>query len=189
MELAALSPTSIRLAGELADGWLPFLWARSRIGDGRSLVREGELRATEPTPTRVSVCVPLALGPDQATARRLAAWWLSTYATRMGPMYPRLLARRFGMAAAVDAVVEAASAHAELPAAAEELAHEVTLFGTYDQAREAIGAWLAAGADSIDLALPPGRPEEQLAEVLDVVAGAAGRGVDLPPVSPATPTR
>ena len=29
--LAALAPGSVRLAGELADGWTPFLWARSRI--------------------------------------------------------------------------------------------------------------------------------------------------------------
>src|SRR4029077_12750447 len=35
MELAALSSASIRLAGELADAWTPFLWARSRLDDGR----------------------------------------------------------------------------------------------------------------------------------------------------------
>ena len=29
--LAALGAGSIRLAGELADGWAPFLWARSRL--------------------------------------------------------------------------------------------------------------------------------------------------------------
>ena len=35
ISLAALAPASVRLAGELADNWLPFLWARSRIADGR----------------------------------------------------------------------------------------------------------------------------------------------------------
>src|SRR5512132_1420876 len=85
--LAALSSASIRRAGELADGWSPFLWARSRLQDGRALLQEGESRAETPAPTRVSVGVPAALGPDQASARQLAAWWLSTYATRMGPLY------------------------------------------------------------------------------------------------------
>ncbi len=42
---------------------------------------------------------------------------------------------------------------------------------TYDQAREAIAAWFAAGADSVDLVLPPGRPEEELAEIVAVAAG------------------
>jgi alkanesulfonate monooxygenase SsuD/methylene tetrahydromethanopterin reductase-like flavin-dependent oxidoreductase (luciferase family) len=172
--LAALAPGSIRLAGELADGWTPFLWARSRVGDGEALLREGELRAEAPTPTRVSLGVPVALGPDEESARGLAAWWLATYLTRMGPLYPSMLGERFGMTDAVDAMIEAADGNAqpELPAAAEDLARDVTLFGTYDQAGDAIAAWLAAGADSINLVLPPGRPEEELEEALSVAARA-----------------
>ena len=90
----------------------------------------------------------------------------------MGPLYPRMLAERFGMAAGVDAIVAAAGAdrEPELPAAAEELAREVTLMATYDDAGEAIGAWSAAGADNVHLVLPPGRPEEELAEIVRVAA-------------------
>ena len=40
---------------------------------------------------------------EAAAARALAAWWLATYATRMGPLYPRLLSERFEMASALDA--------------------------------------------------------------------------------------
>ena len=64
-----------------------------------------------------------------SSARRLAAWWLSTYATRMGPIYPRLL-QRFSSAQTVKALPAAAQ---ELPVMADELAREVTLFGTYDE--------------------------------------------------------
>jgi alkanesulfonate monooxygenase SsuD/methylene tetrahydromethanopterin reductase-like flavin-dependent oxidoreductase (luciferase family) len=78
------------------------------------------------------------------------------------------------MAAGVEAVVDAAGASREpdLPAAAEQLAREVTLTGTYDEARAAIATWSAAGADTISLVLPPGRPEAELAELVDVVAEA-----------------
>jgi alkanesulfonate monooxygenase SsuD/methylene tetrahydromethanopterin reductase-like flavin-dependent oxidoreductase (luciferase family) len=169
--LGALSPASIRLAGELADVWTPFLWARSRVDDGRALLHDGEARAESPRPTRVAAGVPVALGPDEPSARRLAAWWLATYATRMGPLYPRLLAERFGMATAVEAVIDGAE-QPELPAAAETLAREVTLLDTYDRAAEAIGAWFDAGVDSIALVLPPGRPEAELSELVDVAAGA-----------------
>jgi alkanesulfonate monooxygenase SsuD/methylene tetrahydromethanopterin reductase-like flavin-dependent oxidoreductase (luciferase family) len=100
--LAALSPGSIRLAGELADGWAPFLWAQTRVREARALLREGESRVEVPAPTRVSLGVPVALGPDQESARRLAAWWLSAYTTRMGPLYPRMLGERFEMAAGVE---------------------------------------------------------------------------------------
>jgi alkanesulfonate monooxygenase SsuD/methylene tetrahydromethanopterin reductase-like flavin-dependent oxidoreductase (luciferase family) len=163
--LAALSAGSIRLAGELADAWSPFLWARSRLDEGQALLAEGE----SPTPTHISVGVPVALGPDEQAARRLAAWWLSTYCTRMGPLYPRMLGERFGMAAGVEAVIEATD---DLPAAADDLAREVTLMGTYEQAGELIDAWFDAGADSVHLVLPPGRPEEELA---DIVRAATAR--------------
>jgi alkanesulfonate monooxygenase SsuD/methylene tetrahydromethanopterin reductase-like flavin-dependent oxidoreductase (luciferase family) len=172
--LAALAPGSVRLAGELADGWAPFLWARSRIGQGKELLQEGEARSEAPTPTQASLGVPVALGADEASARRLAAWWLSTYLTRMGPLYPRMLGERFGMGAAVSAVLEAADGNAapELPAAAEALARDVTLFGTYDEAGDTIAAWFAAGADNLNLVLPPGHPEEELMEFLDVAKAA-----------------
>ena len=62
----------------------------------------------------------------------------------------------------------------ELPAAAEELARDVTLFGSYDDAGDTISSWLAAGADNVNLVLPPGHPEEELMEFLDV-AGSAGQ--------------
>ena len=170
--LAALSESSIRLAGELAEGWTPFLWARSRVQDGRALLLEGESRSELPTTTRVSLAVPVALAADEECARRLAGWWLSTYLTRMGPLYPRMLAQRFGMAAAVDAIVNALhdDRGLELPAAAEGLAHEVTLTGTYAQAEEVIDAWFAAGADSVSLVLPPNRPEEELLEIVEIAA-------------------
>ena len=170
--LAALADESIRLAGELADEWGPFLWARSRVGEGRALLDEGEARNATPTPTRVAVAVPVALGPDMASARRMAAWWLSTYVTRMGPIYPRMLER-----CSSPEVVEALrTATDELPAGAETLAGEVTLFGTYDEAPELIAAWRAAGADSVELVLPPGRPEAELATLVEVAAAAVTIG-------------
>jgi alkanesulfonate monooxygenase SsuD/methylene tetrahydromethanopterin reductase-like flavin-dependent oxidoreductase (luciferase family) len=172
--LAALSPGSIRLAGELADQWAPFLWVRSRVNEGRALLEDGQSRSEVATPTRVAVGVPVALAADERGARRLAAWWLSTYATRMGPLYPQMLSRRFGMATAVKAVIEAArdGRTPELPAEAEDLAHEVTLFGAYEGTEAAIAAWFAAGADSVNLVLPPNRPEDELAEILKVAARA-----------------
>jgi alkanesulfonate monooxygenase SsuD/methylene tetrahydromethanopterin reductase-like flavin-dependent oxidoreductase (luciferase family) len=83
-----------------------------------------------------------------------------------------MLGERFGMSAAVNAVLDAADGNAppELPATAEDLARDVTLFGTYDQAGDTIAAWFAAGADDVNLVLPPGRPEEELMEFLDVAS-------------------
>ena len=56
---------------------------------------------------------------------------------------------------------------------AEDLAREVTLMETYDRAGDAIADWLAAGADTVHLVLPPGRPEDELAEVVKIAAASA----------------
>jgi alkanesulfonate monooxygenase SsuD/methylene tetrahydromethanopterin reductase-like flavin-dependent oxidoreductase (luciferase family) len=170
--LAALAPASIRLAGELADEWLPFLWARDRIGDGRALLAEGESAAADAVRTRVGMSVPAAIAENEETARTIAAAWLLAYLTRMGPLYPRMLRDQFGFAREADALLEA-NADAgmpALPAASERLADEVTLMATYDEAPAAIGRWLDADADSIDLVLPLGLPEEQLREMVAAAA-------------------
>jgi alkanesulfonate monooxygenase SsuD/methylene tetrahydromethanopterin reductase-like flavin-dependent oxidoreductase (luciferase family) len=179
IQLAALAPASVRLAGELADAWLPFLWARSRLSDGRALLAEGEARAEVPAATRVSASVPLAIAEDEAGARQIAAGWLLAYLTRMGPLYPRILRDHFGFADQVDALLEANKdgGMPQLPAAAEELAREVTVMSTYEQAPEAVRTWLDGGADEIGLVLPLGLPEEQLHEMLEAAAPAAASSV------------
>ena len=178
--LAALAPSSVRLAGELADHWLPFLWARSRISDGRVLLAEGEAGAEGSTATEVSASVPLAIAQDEETARQIAAGWLLAYLTRMGPLYPRMLRDHFGFASEVDALLDANrnGGLPRLPAAAERLVEDVTVMGTYDEAPDAVRLWLEAGADTISLVLPIGFPEEQLREML--LAAAPGSGPEHP---------
>jgi alkanesulfonate monooxygenase SsuD/methylene tetrahydromethanopterin reductase-like flavin-dependent oxidoreductase (luciferase family) len=175
IQLAALAPAAVRLAGELADAWLPFLWARSRLSDGRALLAEGEALAGDLAATRVSASIPLAIAEDEATARQIAAGWLLAYLTRMGPLYPRMLRDTFGFADQVDALLEANQdgGMPQLPAAAEELGREVTLMSTYDEAPAAVRTWLEAGADEVGLVLPLGLPEEQLHEMLKAAAPAA----------------
>jgi alkanesulfonate monooxygenase SsuD/methylene tetrahydromethanopterin reductase-like flavin-dependent oxidoreductase (luciferase family) len=173
--LAALAPSSVRLAGELADHWLPFLWARSRIPDGRALLTEGEAAAEGSTATEVSASVPLAIAQDEETARQLAAGWLLAYLTRMGPLYPRMLRDQLGFASEVDALLDANDngGMPRLPVAAERLARDVTVMGTYEEAPDAVRLWLEAGADTISLVLPIGFPEPQLHEMLEAAAPAA----------------
>jgi alkanesulfonate monooxygenase SsuD/methylene tetrahydromethanopterin reductase-like flavin-dependent oxidoreductase (luciferase family) len=178
--LAALAPSSVRLAGELADEWLPFLWARGRVADGRALLAEGEAAAEDAAATRVGMSVPLAIAESEETARMIAAGWLLAYLTRMGPLYPRMLRDQFGFAREVDALLEANADGGlpTLPAASERLADEVTVMAAYDAAPAAVQRWLDADADSVDLVLPLGLPEEQLREMLEAACGAA------PPIRP-----
>lgn len=171
INLGALAPASIRLAGELADGWSPFLWARSRIDEGRELLSaEG---GEGPGAAAIRPAVPLAIAADGADARRLAQGWLKTYTTAMGPIYPRLLRTRFGMSEAVDAVLEANGD--ELPSSAEGLARDVTLFGTFDELPELLDSWTSTGLDELQLVLPIGASEEAISAMVGALA-AVGPG-------------
>jgi alkanesulfonate monooxygenase SsuD/methylene tetrahydromethanopterin reductase-like flavin-dependent oxidoreductase (luciferase family) len=64
----------------------------------------------------------------------------------------------------------ASAADGELPREAEALAREVTLFGTYDETPDLLAAWSAAGADTLNLVLAPGRPEDELHAVVETCA-------------------
>jgi len=48
ISLAALGDASIRLAGELADSWLPFLYPWSKLAEGRARLCEGATRGGHP---------------------------------------------------------------------------------------------------------------------------------------------
>jgi alkanesulfonate monooxygenase SsuD/methylene tetrahydromethanopterin reductase-like flavin-dependent oxidoreductase (luciferase family) len=166
--LAALTDESVRLAGELADGWLPFLYPRRCLVQGIALLREGAARSSDPG-RRVSVypTVPTVVADHPAEARAGAAWFVSFYLTTMGPLYRRSLARQ-GFGREIDAVLAANSPKftGEVPAAADSLLEELTAFGTPAEARERLAQWHAAGADMPLVFLRPNLTPEQIERTL-----------------------
>src|SRR5213593_1747924 len=93
--LAALADESVRLAGELADGWLPFIYPRSHLAAGRTLLAEGAARRREGTAELIVMpSVPTAVAEDAAVARQGAAWFVAFYLTTMGALYRQSLVRR-----------------------------------------------------------------------------------------------
>jgi len=160
--LAGLGDESIRLAGELADGWMPFLYPRSRLADGLARLKEGADRAGRGLP-RLFPCVPTVVAPDAAEARRGAAWFVAFYMTSMGPFYPRTIAR-LGFAREIEAVQAANTTRgsAVVPPEAEALLEELTVYGTPDEARARLARWQATGAELPILLLPPNLEPAQL---------------------------
>jgi alkanesulfonate monooxygenase SsuD/methylene tetrahydromethanopterin reductase-like flavin-dependent oxidoreductase (luciferase family) len=168
VHLAGLGPRAVRLAGELADAWYPFLMPRSGLRDGVKILHEGAIRADRPMPL-VSPGVPVAVAEDAATARAVATWWVLTYLTRMGPIYPRTL-RTLGFGEAVDAVLAAPDpGHAEVLPGAEVLLDELLISGDAETGRAGVDAWFEAGADLPVVVLPPGRPLAELEFALEAL--------------------
>jgi alkanesulfonate monooxygenase SsuD/methylene tetrahydromethanopterin reductase-like flavin-dependent oxidoreductase (luciferase family) len=168
--LAALGPEAVRLAGEVADAWMPFFLPRAALPAAVRQVREAAGSSAEATrPDQPTICpaIPVAVSPDGERAEAVADWWITFYLTRMGPLYQQTL-RRSGFDSDVDALVAApGSPPSEV---APRLIDELTLCGSPERALASLDDWYAAGADTPCLVLPPGHDADELEELLVALA-------------------
>src|SRR5262245_46991089 len=169
--LAALGEQSVRLAGELADGWVPFMYPRSQLGHGRMQLREGATRAghSDRLPL-VCPSVPTVVADDPSQAREGAAWFVAFYLVSMGTLYRHSLARQ-GFAKEVEAVLLANTPKftGAVPPEAETLLEELTVFGTPAQARQRLATWHARGAEVPILLLRPDLSGDEIEFMLNAM--------------------
>lgn len=162
--LAALGPETIRLTGELADGWLPYLYPHTHLAEGIALLREGVARRAAPDGLP-AVCpsVPVAVAEDAGKARERVAWFIAFYLTSMGTLYRGSLVRQ-GFGKQVEAVLAAnpKGQASIVPPEAEALLEHLTVFGTPEQARARLARWYEADAALPILLLPPNLPRDEI---------------------------
>ena len=113
--------------------------------------------------------MPAAISPDPVQARALASWWISFYLTGVGPLRPH--AANLGLGDAVDAVLEAnqSQGSAKVPAAAQVLINELTIWADAATAHAGLDRWYAAGTQMPVVVLPPNRGLDELEHMLDVL--------------------
>jgi alkanesulfonate monooxygenase SsuD/methylene tetrahydromethanopterin reductase-like flavin-dependent oxidoreductase (luciferase family) len=172
IHLAALGPQSVRLAGELADGWAPFLLPLAGLDPSLRLLREGmTARASSRPLPLIAPCVPTAVSTDPAKALAMASWWVAFYLTSMGPLYRQTL-HRLGHGRAVEQVLAAnpTGRTFDVPESARGLLDELTLWGDAEQADQGLARWYAAGAQMPTVVLPPGRSVEELDYILEAMS-------------------
>jgi alkanesulfonate monooxygenase SsuD/methylene tetrahydromethanopterin reductase-like flavin-dependent oxidoreductase (luciferase family) len=169
IHVAALGDAMVRLAGELADAWAPFLYPRSQLPSGVERLREGAARGGHPDRLpEIHACVPAVVADTDAKAREGAAWFVSFYVTTMGAVYRDSLTRQ-GYGKAVEAVIAANAPKfaGAVPTDADELLEQLTVYGTPAEARRRLAQWQAAGAACPVLLLRPGLTPEARAQTLE----------------------
>ena len=176
--LAALGDQSVRLAGELADGWTPFIYPRRHLVHGIEQLREGAARGGHPDRLPI-VCpsVPAVVAEDPAKAREGAAWFVAFYLVSMGTLYRQSLTRQ-GFGKEVEAVLAANTPKftGAVPPDAEELLEELIVFGTPPEARRRLAGWHEAGAALPVLLLRPNLSTEELEFTLNALRPLATAG-------------
>jgi F420-dependent oxidoreductase-like protein len=177
--LAAIGPNNTRLAGEVADGWMPFLFKPEEVGEFRSLLEEGADRAGRALPADFDIApnVNVAVDDDLDRARDAMRPALALYVGGMGSReknFYNQLVQRYGFDDAAREVQdlyldgkyqEAAEA---LPV---ELIDAVSLCGAEDRVAERLEAYRAGGVGTL-IATPMAMDAEGRSRTLRALADA-----------------
>ena len=154
--IASLSPPSLRLTGELADGWLPIFLAPSRMGPSLSAIREGaESAGRSLDDIAISPQVSVYVTDDIPAARDRERPHIAFYIGGMGVFYHQYM-HRIGFGEESDMIREAYLSRDRDRAAklvTDEMVDEMTIIGDPDQCRARMEDYFEAGVDEIRLVL------------------------------------
>jgi F420-dependent oxidoreductase-like protein len=170
--LAAIGPKNTVLAGEIADGWLPFLFSPENVGDFRELLQEGAARSGRSLQQfDIAPNVQMLISEDRAAARDAMRPVLALYIGGMGSRKQNFynnIVQRYGFEAAAKEVQDLYldgkrdEACAALP---DALIDQVTLCGPPEFVRERLAAYREAGVGTLALSPMAFTREERVAQL------------------------
>jgi F420-dependent oxidoreductase-like protein len=162
--LAALGPRNVRLAFEIADGWLPIYFSpeRAQVAFGYER-REG---------FDIAPSAQVVLGDDLEAARDVVRPVLALYVGGMGArganFYNRLV-RRYGYEAEAERIqrlyLEGKQREA-IGAVPDALVDEVALVGSRERIADRLAAWREAGVTTLLVATRDVRAMRTMAELV-----------------------
>jgi F420-dependent oxidoreductase-like protein len=145
--LAAIGPRNVRLAVEIADGWLPIWVSPERLHD----VWGDALAAAPPGFDVVAFSVPVALDDDIQAARDSVKPTLALYVGGMGEFYNALVGR-YGYEEEGRKIRELYLGGKKLEAIAavpDALVDEVALVGSRERIADRLDAWRESDVTSL----------------------------------------
>jgi F420-dependent oxidoreductase-like protein len=152
--IAALSPPSLRLTGELADGWLPIFLAPARMAAAVVELKAGAAAAGRTLrDIAISPQVSIYVTSDVAAARDRERPHIAFYIGGMGVFYHQYM-HRIGFGAEADRVREAFQQRERDRAATlvtDEMVDAMTILGTPTQCRDQMQRFFDAGVQEIRL--------------------------------------
>lgn len=177
--LAAIGPNNTRLAGEIADGWIPTLFSPEHVAEFRPLLEEGAARSGRSLDGfDVAPTVNVFVTKDLESARDAMRPFLALYVGGMGSRdrnFYNQLVQRYGFEDAAHKVQDLylegkrEEAAAALP---DELIDLVSLCGPPDRVRERLAVYRDAGVGTLGVT-PMAWDREGRLEQLRVVAELA----------------
>jgi F420-dependent oxidoreductase-like protein len=178
--LAAIGPNNTRLAGEVADGWIPTLFSPEHVAEFRPLLEEGAARVGRDLDGfDIAPTVNVFVTDDLAAARDAMRPFLALYVGGMGSReknFYNQLVQRYGFE---DAAREVQDLYLEgkrdeaMAALPDELIDLVSLCGPPDRVRERLEVFREAGVGTLGVS-PMAWDRDGRLEQLRLVAELAG---------------
>jgi alkanesulfonate monooxygenase SsuD/methylene tetrahydromethanopterin reductase-like flavin-dependent oxidoreductase (luciferase family) len=138
--LGGLTSATVELAGEMADGIMPYLWSPERLARSRSWIERGKARSQRTHVVEMTLGLPTFVGDDIGEMTEAARANLNLY---MGLPFFQHLLRVSGY--------EDEAAYAERGESGKALSDrfigDVCLIGPISRCRDRLAAYAAAGLD------------------------------------------
>jgi F420-dependent oxidoreductase-like protein len=154
--LAAIGPNNTRLAGEVADGWIPTLFSPEHVAEFRPLLEEGAARGGRSLDGfRIMPTVNVFITDDLPAARDATRPFIALYVGGMGSRdknFYNALVQRYGFedeARRVQDLYLEGKRDEAMAALSDELIDTVSLVGPKEHVRERLEVFRAAGIDTL----------------------------------------
>ncbi|MBI3953029.1 MAG: LLM class flavin-dependent oxidoreductase [Chloroflexi bacterium] len=171
---ATLADDSIRLTGEVADGWIPTYWPSSRMKDGIALLAEGARKAgRDPKGVTVAPATQLHVvkpGDDPQKVRMDARQPIAFYIGRMGVFYTRMLTRNgYGEECkACQAAWDRRDPPGALAAISDKMLDDIAIIGDVKQCAAKLDERAKMGVELPLIGMPQGTPK-QAGDILEAL--------------------
>jgi F420-dependent oxidoreductase-like protein len=170
--LAAIGPKNTALAGEIADGWLPFMFSPEHVGDVRPLLEEGAARSGRSLDTfQIVPSVSTMISDDLEAARNIMRPVLALYIGGMGSReknFYNAAVTRYGFGDAAREIQDLyldgkkEEAGAAIP---DELIDMLTLAGPASHIADRVAAYREAGVGTLAVTPMAFSLDERLAQL------------------------
>jgi alkanesulfonate monooxygenase SsuD/methylene tetrahydromethanopterin reductase-like flavin-dependent oxidoreductase (luciferase family) len=147
--LGAMTSPMVELAGELADGVMPFMWSPTRVTRSKVWIARGRAKAPARGPLDLALGIPTFVGDDVEAMHNTARANLALFTTF--PFYQRMF-RASGFAEEATKAEQGAGGDAY----SDRMLDAICLIGPVSRCREQLAAFRAAGVDLPILSPPVG---------------------------------
>lgn len=170
--VAAIGPKNIRLTGEVADGWIPFLIPREGIHEaGKEFAAGAESKGRGDA---IPICpyITTAVSKDGESAKLPVKEHIAYYAGGMGTFYYNTLVRYgFGEeAGAIKSAWENANKKEAVSSVSGRMLDSLSVSGTPEHGRAIVEAYIKDGMDLPILLFPPKASRELVRESIESLA-------------------